>query len=102
MSIGRRDDAERLFKRLLAIRNDLGLLAEEYDTQNRRLIGNFPQAFSHVSLINTAFNLTRVARPAEQRAKVNGSDVQAPETPKPPQRPGTPAVRSPEPSAKAR
>ena len=67
-----------MLDRLLSIRNDLGLLAEEYDTVNGRLIGNFPQAFSHVGLINTAFNLTRATRPAEQRAKVNGSHVQAP------------------------
>ena len=55
---------------------------------NGRLLGNFPQAFSHVGLINTAFNLTRATRPAEQRAKVNGSNVQSPEAPKKPQRPG--------------
>src|SRR5260370_29614530 len=76
-----------MLKRLLSIRNDLGLLAEEYDTANGRLIGNFPQAFSHVGLINTAFNLTRAHRPAEQRARVNGSGVQAPEEPKKPRRP---------------
>jgi GH15 family glucan-1,4-alpha-glucosidase len=56
--LGRRHDAEQLFGRLLAIRNDVGLLAEEYDPVSRRLLGNFPQAFSHVGLINTAFNLT--------------------------------------------
>ena len=89
VSIGREEDAETLFQRLLAIRNDLGLLAEEYDTDKGRLLGNFPQAFSHVGLINTAFNLTRFHRPAEQRAKVNGSGVQAAETPKTPARPGT-------------
>ena len=50
-------DAETLFERLLALRNDLGLLAEEYDPQLERQLGNFPQAFSHVALINTAFNL---------------------------------------------
>ena len=54
VSVGRHDDADKLFERLLSIRNDLGLLAEEYDTANGRLIGNFPQAFSHVGLINTA------------------------------------------------
>src|SRR5260370_22627829 len=102
VSIGRRDDAEMLYKRLLSTRNDLGLLAEEYDTRNRRLIGNFPQAFSHVGLINTAFNLTRAARPAEQRAKVNGSGVQSPEPPTPPQQPGSPNVSPREPSSKAR
>ena len=55
--LGRHDDARALFERLLALRNDVGLLAEEYDTANRRLVGNFPQAFSHVSLVNTARNL---------------------------------------------
>jgi hypothetical protein len=55
---------------------------------NGRLIGNFPQAFSHVGLINTCFNLTRAIRPAVQRAKFKESGVQAPEAPKKPQRPG--------------
>jgi GH15 family glucan-1,4-alpha-glucosidase len=64
----RLDDARRLFKRLLDLRNDVGLLAEEYDTGARRLVGNFPQAFSHVALVNTAHNLARAAKPAEQRA----------------------------------
>ena len=68
VSIGRREDAKKLFKRLLAIRNDLGLLAEEYDPRHGRLQGNFPQAFSHVALINTAFNLTRAEKPSQQRA----------------------------------
>lgn len=67
-SIGRKPDAETLFKRLLSIRNDLGLLAEEYDPRAKRLLGNFPQAFSHIALINTAFNLTRADKPQEQRA----------------------------------
>jgi GH15 family glucan-1,4-alpha-glucosidase len=68
ISIGRYADAEKLFNRLLAIRNDLGLLAEEYDPHARRLQGNFPQAFSHIALINTAFNLTRSHKPSEQRS----------------------------------
>ncbi|HEX4406413.1 MAG TPA: glycoside hydrolase family 15 protein [Polyangia bacterium] len=55
---GRDDDAARLFERLLGIRNDLGLLSEEYDPTSRRLLGNFPQAFSHLSLVNTAYNLS--------------------------------------------
>jgi GH15 family glucan-1,4-alpha-glucosidase len=67
-AIGRHDDAKELFERLLAIRNDLGLLAEEYDPREKRHQGNFPQAFSHVGLINTAFNLTRGEKPVEQRA----------------------------------
>jgi GH15 family glucan-1,4-alpha-glucosidase len=66
--IGRVDDARRLFERLLSLRNDVGLLAEEYDTRAKRLVGNFPQAFSHIALVNTAHNLTRVTKPAEQRA----------------------------------
>lgn len=66
--IGRVDDARRLFERLLSLRNDVGLLAEEYDTRAKRLVGNFPQAFSHIALINTAHNLARVTKPVEQRS----------------------------------
>jgi len=66
--IGRLADARRLFERLLALRNDVGLLSEEYDTGARRLVGNFPQAFSHIALINTAHNLARASKPAEQRS----------------------------------
>jgi GH15 family glucan-1,4-alpha-glucosidase len=66
--LGRNDEAEALFERLLAIRNDVGLLAEEYDPRARRLLGNFPQAFSHVGLINTAHNLSLAHGPAKQRA----------------------------------
>jgi len=60
-----------VFERLLALRNDVGLLAEEYDPKARRLVGNFPQAFSHVGLVNTAFNLTRRASPVRQRSERN-------------------------------
>ncbi|MDN5863789.1 MAG: glycoside hydrolase family 15 protein [Gammaproteobacteria bacterium] len=56
--MGRKDEARELFHRLLAIRNDVGLLAEEYDPREKRLLGNFPQAFSHVGLINTAHHLS--------------------------------------------
>jgi GH15 family glucan-1,4-alpha-glucosidase len=70
--LGRHDDARALFERLLALRNDVGLLAEEYDPRLGRLVGNFPQAFSHVGLVDTALNLSRTVpahrRPAEQRA----------------------------------
>jgi GH15 family glucan-1,4-alpha-glucosidase len=65
--IGRTAEARRLFERLLALRTDLGLLAEEYDTRAKRLVGNFPQAFSHVALVNTAHNLARATKPSEQR-----------------------------------
>jgi GH15 family glucan-1,4-alpha-glucosidase len=56
---GRHDEAVKLFERLLAIRNDVGLLSEEYDAVAHRQLGNFPQAFSLVGLVNTAFNLSR-------------------------------------------
>jgi GH15 family glucan-1,4-alpha-glucosidase len=59
---GRYQEAIRMFERLLEIRNDVGLLAEEYDPVGKRQLGNFPQAFSHVGLVNTAFNLTRGSR----------------------------------------
>jgi GH15 family glucan-1,4-alpha-glucosidase len=65
---GRMSDARELFQRLLALRNDVGLLAEQYDTRAGRLVGNFPQAFSHVALVNTAHNLARATKPAEQRS----------------------------------
>jgi GH15 family glucan-1,4-alpha-glucosidase len=55
---GRVADARQLFERLAGLSNDLGLLAEEYDPLAGRLVGNFPQAFSHVSLINSAFRLS--------------------------------------------
>jgi GH15 family glucan-1,4-alpha-glucosidase len=54
---GRHEEAVQLFERLLAVRNDVGLLAEEYDPVAKRQLGNFPQAFSHVGLVNAAFNL---------------------------------------------
>jgi GH15 family glucan-1,4-alpha-glucosidase len=67
--LGRLDDAARLFDRLARLCNDVGLLAEEYDPVARRMVGNFPQAFSHVALVNSAFNLTRAAKPVEQRGE---------------------------------
>lgn len=66
--LGRVDDSRRLFERLLSLCNDLGLLAEEYEPRQRRLVGNFPQAFSHIALVNTAHNLSRATKPAQQRA----------------------------------
>jgi GH15 family glucan-1,4-alpha-glucosidase len=67
-------EARRLFDRLLELRNDVGLLSEGYDPRAGRLVGNFPQAFTHVALINSAFNLTRFEKPADQRARP-GSDA---------------------------
>lgn len=64
---GRKADAEALFERLAGLANDVGLLAEEYDPVLRRQVGNFPQAFSHVSLVNSAHNLSSGPSPAEHR-----------------------------------
>jgi GH15 family glucan-1,4-alpha-glucosidase len=66
--LGRVDEARALFERLVGLCNDVGLLAEEYDPVAKRQVGNFPQAFSHLGLINTAFNLSRVSGPAVERA----------------------------------
>jgi GH15 family glucan-1,4-alpha-glucosidase len=66
--MGREKPARALFERLLSIRNDVGLLAEEYDPAEKRFLGNFPQAFSHVGLINTAHNLSLAKGPADRRA----------------------------------
>jgi GH15 family glucan-1,4-alpha-glucosidase len=65
---GRQEEARRMFERLLDLRNDVGLLSEQYDVATGRMIGNFPQAFSHVSLIDTARNLSPLpGGPAERR-----------------------------------
>ena len=66
--IGRRDDARAMFERLLSIKTDLGFLSEEYDAEKKRLVGNFPQAFSHIALVNSAFNLDQEQSPAKQRS----------------------------------
>jgi GH15 family glucan-1,4-alpha-glucosidase len=66
--IGRYDEAQDLFERLLSLRNDLGLLAEEYDPRTKRQLGNFPQAFSHIGIVNTRNNLLSARGPAAQRA----------------------------------
>ncbi|MGH9445773.1 MAG: glycoside hydrolase family 15 protein, partial [Terriglobia bacterium] len=60
--IGRNDDAQELFEKLLTLANDVGLLAEEYGVREKRLLGNFPQAFSHIALVNAAFRLTAAGR----------------------------------------
>jgi GH15 family glucan-1,4-alpha-glucosidase len=67
--LGRTREAEQLFKRLCGLCNDVGLLAEEYDPHAKRLVGNFPQAFSHIALINTAHNLVLADNPLSQRAE---------------------------------
>jgi len=75
--LGRRDDAVGLFERLLALRNDLGLLSEQYEPRTHRLVGNFPQAFSHLALVNSASNLAHDRKPAEQRSDARVDDKAA-------------------------
>jgi GH15 family glucan-1,4-alpha-glucosidase len=70
---GRHAEARAIFERVLNVRNDVGLLAEEYDVRAGRLLGNFPQAFSHVGLINTARNLAAGGGPAHDRTSGQGS-----------------------------
>lgn len=69
--IGRKKESETMFKKLLSLTNDLGLISEEYDTINNRLIGNFPQAFTHISLINTAMGLSPHHRGASDSRSQN-------------------------------
>jgi GH15 family glucan-1,4-alpha-glucosidase len=72
--MGRRKEALRIFEQLLGIRNDVGLLSEEYEPAAQRLLGNFPQALSHIGLINTAHNLAAVVGPAKTRQGKAASD----------------------------
>jgi len=74
--MGREEDAAALFDRLCGLCNDLGLLAEQYDTHDKRMLGNFPQAFSHIGIINTALNLHRVVCPVRARAAAEADTVQ--------------------------
>ena len=69
LMIGRAEDAKRLFENLLKIANDVGILAEEYDTEAQRQVGNAPQGFSHISLVNSGHNLAHSSKPAEQRSR---------------------------------
>ena len=72
--IGRHDEARALFDRLVGLANDVGLLAEENDPRLVRQVGNFPQAFTHVGLVNTAMNLDRAhSSPVEDRAEREGA-----------------------------
>ncbi|VVD92842.1 glucoamylase [Pandoraea iniqua] len=74
--LGRQRDARKLFERLLSLRNDVGLLAEEYDTHHKRQVGNFPQAFSHIALVHAAIRLEALAD--DERAD-NDTDADADE-----------------------
>jgi GH15 family glucan-1,4-alpha-glucosidase len=75
---GRYAQARHLFERLLARCNDVGLLAEEFDPRTGRMLGNFPQAYSHVGIINCALNLSRQKGPAQERAQSSGRDDYSP------------------------
>jgi GH15 family glucan-1,4-alpha-glucosidase len=66
--MGRVDEGRALFERLIGLSNDVGLLAEEYDPVKKRQLGNFPQAFTHIALVNSGFNLSRVTGPAHHRS----------------------------------
>jgi GH15 family glucan-1,4-alpha-glucosidase len=77
----RYDEAENLFRRLVGLCNDVGLLSEEYDPALKRLVGNFPQAFSHLALVNSAYNLTRIRKPLDQRAHDEHSPPEPAEAP---------------------
>ena len=72
---GRYAAARKLFTRLLSRCNDVGLLAEELDPLTGRMLGNFPQAYSHVGLINCALNLSRQKGPTEERAETHGPPI---------------------------
>jgi GH15 family glucan-1,4-alpha-glucosidase len=67
--LGREAEARRVYERLLSLCNDVGLISEEYDVQSKRLLGNFPQAFTHVALVNSALNLSPAPGPADTRPK---------------------------------
>ncbi len=73
--MGKTGEAQAVFARLLELRNDVGLLAEEYDPRIRRQLGNFPQALTHIALINTAYNLSTARGPSEQRASNQTGDA---------------------------
>ena len=66
--LGRHDEARVMFERILGLGNDVGLFSEEYDAKNHRMLGNFPQAFTHVAIITSALNLSKRDKPAEQRS----------------------------------
>jgi GH15 family glucan-1,4-alpha-glucosidase len=76
--LGQNEKAQELLERMLRLRNDVGLLAEEYDPKRKSLAGNFPQAFSHVGLVNTVINLNMPSGPARQRSGSRGHNPKPP------------------------
>jgi GH15 family glucan-1,4-alpha-glucosidase len=77
-AVGRTRDAKTLFEKLLKLRNDVGLLAEEYDLEHQRMVGNFPQAFSHIALVNAAFYLEEGLRARKRAHRDGGSKALKP------------------------
>jgi GH15 family glucan-1,4-alpha-glucosidase len=77
LMLDRGDEARALFERLLSVGNDLGLMSEEYDPAERRLLGNFPQAFTHVGLVNSAYNLSEHVGTIHQRTDARTTDARA-------------------------
>ena len=69
LMLEREDEAKALFEKLIGVSNDLGLLSEEYNPDEQRLLGNFPQAFTHVGLVNSAYNLSKHMGPVQQRGR---------------------------------
>jgi GH15 family glucan-1,4-alpha-glucosidase len=72
IGLGRCEEARALIEKLIGVCNDLGLVSEEYDVAGKRLVGNFPQAFSHVTLVNTILNYSRANGPAKERGAQAG------------------------------
>lgn len=91
--IGRMDEAVALFERLLTLRNDLGLLSEEYDVRSRRHLGNTPQAFSHLGLVNSALRLSRGVTERDVESGVESGAADRVAVPAAAPRPGAPAAR---------
>jgi GH15 family glucan-1,4-alpha-glucosidase len=67
LMLEREGEAQELFEKLVGVSSDLGLLSEEYDPSAKRLLGNYPQAFTHVGLVNSAYNLSKLTGPGDQR-----------------------------------
>ncbi len=88
-AIGRKRDARALFEKLLSLRNDLGLLAEEYDVEHKRMVGNFPQAFSHIALVNAASHLEQDQQVRRRAHRTMGREALSP----PRHAPGTSAPK---------
>ncbi|GLS46710.1 glycoside hydrolase family 15 protein [Methylobacterium brachythecii] len=76
IGLGRRDEARAIIERLIGICNDLGLVSEEYDVKRKRLVGNYPQAFTHVALVNTILNYSRAESPEAKRGAAEADDVE--------------------------